>query len=524
MNRPVAAGRQDDAAAHRALFESAGVGAFQSTPDGRLLLANPKFAFMLGYDSPQHLVAAVTNLAQQVHVDPAARAAFQQRLAADGRAEGVLVRLRRRDGTAIWASVSAVLMRDAAGAADSYLGTVVDVTDLIEAREALRRTEESYRSIFENAAEGIYRSGVEGRLLRANPALARLNGYETEEELLLAVNDIAAEWYAEPRRREQFKRLMELHGRVQNFESEVYRHRTRERIWISENARAVRDQAGRLLYYEGTVREITARKTAELRMREALTLAERANRTKSEFLAARSHELRTPLNAIIGFSEVMVSEVFGQIGNARYRGYLADILNSARHLSRLIQDLLDLSRLDSGQLTLTEEGVDLRALIDDTMRMVELRARRDSVVLAVEIAPGLPTLLGDRGRLRQIVINLVTNAVKFTPSGGQVAVRAALNGHGDMVIKVIDTGIGIPADLRARVFEPFFQVGGHGKSEGVGLGLSIVRRLVELHGGTVAVADMPPPGTCIEIVLPRSRVLDDANPGPDNTAQAQLPL
>src|SRR5438552_3193867 len=132
MTRPVAAGREDDAAAYRALFESAGVGAFQSTPDGRLVLSNPKFASMLGYDSPQALIASVTHLAQQVDVDPAARAAFQARLAADGRAEGALVRLRRRDGAVIWASVSAVVVRDAGGAIDLYLGTVVDVTDLIE--------------------------------------------------------------------------------------------------------------------------------------------------------------------------------------------------------------------------------------------------------------------------------------------------------------------------------------------------------------------------------------------------------
>src|SRR5262249_18296336 len=156
-------------------------GAYQSTPDGRLLLANPKFSFILGYDSPQEMIAAITDLAHQVHVDPAARAAFQERLAAEGRAENVLGRLRRRDGGGIWASVSGGLVRDANGGADLYLGTVVDVTDLIEAREALRRAEENYRSIFENAAEGIYRSSLEGRLVRANPALARLNGYETEE-------------------------------------------------------------------------------------------------------------------------------------------------------------------------------------------------------------------------------------------------------------------------------------------------------------------------------------------------------
>jgi PAS domain S-box-containing protein len=525
MSRSPPPDRDDDAAAYRALFENAGVGFFQSTPESRLLRANAKFAHMLGYGTPEEMVAAINDLAHQVHADPAAREAFMRRLDREGRAEGVLIRLRRRDGSLIWASVSTVLIRDAHAAPVHYLGTVVDVTDLIEAREALRRTEESYRSIFENAAEGIYRSSAEGRMLRANPALARLNGYQGEDEMLTAVNDIASEWYVDPRRRDQFKRLMELHGRVQNFESEVFRHKTRERIWISENARCVRDQGGRLLYYEGTVREITARKTAENRMREALTMAERANRTKSEFLAAMSHELRTPLNAIIGFSEIMVSQVFGAIGNQRYHGYLNDILNSARHLSRLIQDLLDLSRLDAGQMTLAEEPVDLRALIDDTVRMVELRARRDNVTLGIEAAPGLPSLLGDRGRLRQIVINLVTNAVKFTPSGGRVVVRTVLNSQGDMVIRVIDTGIGIPAELRARVFEPFFQVGGHGQGEGVGLGLSIVRRLVELHGGTVAVADMPPPGTTIEIILPRSRLLADGDiPPRDDAAQAMLPL
>ncbi len=516
--------RETDELGYRTLFDSVGVGVFHSTPEGRLIRANPKFASMLGFDSPAAMLSAVADIRTQVYVDPAAREAVIAKLTAEGRAEGGIIQLRRRDGTTIWGSVSSVVVAGPSGMGQTFLGTVIDVTDLVAARETLRLTEESYRSIVENAAEGIYQSSPDGRQLRANVALARLNGYETEAEMLAAVRDIASECYVDPQRRKDFMRLLAAHGRVQNFESEIYRHRTRERIWVSENARAVRDGEGRIVYYEGTVRDITSRKQTEARLREALALAERANRTKSEFLAAMSHELRTPLNAIIGFSEIITKEVFGPIGSARYRDYLGDILGSARHLARLIEDLLDLSRLDAGQMALDDGEVDLRAVIDDTVRMLELRARREKVALAVEIGPALPRLRGDRGRLQQVLINLIANAVKFTPTNGRVTVRAALAASGDMSVRIADTGIGIPPPLRAQVFEPFFQVAGGEQAEGVGLGLSIVRRLVELHGGTVAILDEPPPGTVFEVLLPRARVLSAPSPAPGVDPQRRLPL
>ncbi|MFO1060373.1 MAG: PAS domain S-box protein, partial [Dongiaceae bacterium] len=161
------------------------------------------------------------------------------------------------------------------------------------ARRALAAAERDYHSIFENAVDGIYRSSLDGRQLRANPALVRLNGYETEEEMLRSVDDIATEWYVEPGRRAEFRRLLDADGKVEGFVSEIYRHKTRERIWISENARLVRDARGRPLFYEGTIRDITALRQAEEALIAATARAEAASRSKSEFLATVSHEIRT---------------------------------------------------------------------------------------------------------------------------------------------------------------------------------------------------------------------------------------
>jgi PAS domain S-box-containing protein len=376
-----------------------------------------------------------------------------------------------------------------------------------DALEAARRAEADYRGIFENTVEGIYRSTPDGRLLRANPALVKLCGYRSEEELIAAMQDIATEWYVEPERRATFLRQMEQNDGATNFVSEVYRHRTGERLWVMENARAVRDKAGKLLYFEGTVLDITERKRAEEANLRAIE-AEAANRTKSEFLAALSHELRTPLNAIIGFSEMMKRATFGPLGSSRYAEYSKDIHDSGIHLLNLINDLLDLSKIEGKKYQLGDDTIVVPAFVPDVVRLIMPDASREQIDIELDIDDELPALRADSRAVKQMMLNLLSNAVKFTPQSGRVLVSARCKDDG-LRLMVQDNGIGIePQDIH-KVLTPFGQIEGRGKKsmKGTGLGLTIVKSLIELHGGRIEIDSALGIGTTVSLVFPRSRVL-----------------
>lgn len=252
----------------------------------------------------------------------------------------------------------------------------------------------------------------------------------------------------------------------------------------------------------------------------AKTQAEMADRSKSEFLANMSHELRTPFNAIIGFAEVMWREQFGPIGNDKYRDYLNDIRNSAKHVLNLINDILDVSKIDASKLELDEETVDIAAMVKTALDIVKGRAREGGIVLRTEIEDTLPAFRGDERRLTQILLNLLSNAVKFTPEGATVDVRVTTHGDGGILITVEDTGIGIPPAELAHVMEPFRQVEGYlsGRYPGTGLGLTIANALTQLHDGELRIESELGRGTTVEVHLPVARVLKSNNNTP--TAEA----
>jgi signal transduction histidine kinase len=260
--------------------------------------------------------------------------------------------------------------------------------------------------------------------------------------------------------------------------------------------------ADRVNLLQAALGESLAEKERLLRELEARSAeVEAANRHKSEFLARMSHELRTPLNAVIGFSRVLLRRVFGSLTDKQAE-YLGDIHGSGQHLLALIDDILDLSRIEAGRFELEPGRFDLRAAIEQSVLLVRERASRGGVRLATAVDPDVGEWTADARKVRQILINLLANAVKFTPGGGTVTVRAT-RGPGEVVIAVADDGIGIAPEDQAIVFEPFRQAGSRdGRREGTGLGLALVRRMVELHGGRLTLESTVGRGSTFTFTLP----------------------
>jgi signal transduction histidine kinase len=256
------------------------------------------------------------------------------------------------------------------------------------------------------------------------------------------------------------------------------------------------------------IRQVGAQAHVEAELRRAKEEADAANIAKSEFLANVSHELRTPLNAVIGFSEIMRDALMGPIDN-RYREYAQDIHESGQHLLRLIGDVLDLSKIGAGRLELHDEPVDLGQLMQACQRLLAERARDGKLALEVDVARDLPVIMADPVRLKQIILNLMTNAVKFTPEGGRVTARAAPDAERGVTITIADTGIGMSAQEIVVALEPFRQVDNamSRRYEGSGLGLPLAKQLTELHSGTLELTSEPGAGTTARVRLPYRRVL-----------------
>jgi two-component system cell cycle sensor histidine kinase PleC len=242
---------------------------------------------------------------------------------------------------------------------------------------------------------------------------------------------------------------------------------------------------------------------------EARRRAETANTAKSKFLATMSHELRTPLNAILGFSEVMKTEMFGPIENPKYQEYVGNILESGKHLLHLINEILDLTRIESGRYELHEEPLRLADVIDECHRLLKLRADAKGIEVIEDANAGLPAVWADQRAMRQICLNLMSNALKFTPKGGRIVLSVGAAPDGGQFMSVRDTGPGIPADEIPKVLQAFGQgTLAHQSAEGgAGLGLAIVQNLIELHGGRLDLQSELRKGTDAKVVLPGFRVL-----------------
>ena len=377
-----------------------------------------------------------------------------------------------------------------------------DITSMVEKQQELDQARKKYQEIFDKAMEGIFQTTPDGRYKEANPALARIYGYTSADELLNEVTDIAKQLYVDQDRRRKFQGLMDKDGEVHGFESQIYRH-DGQKIWIAETARTVRDREGRILYYEGIVEDISERKRAEEALKEAREVAEESTRLKSIFLANMSHEIRTPMNGIIGMAGLLRRTKL----NEKQLHFAVTIEESCFTLLRLIDDILDFSKIESGKMKLENASFDLTALVESVVELLAEIACRKGVELISRIDPTVPDqVIGDVTRLRQILNNLTGNAIKFTQEGEvQIVVQPLRSKRRKcrLLFEVRDTGIGIDEKTKRKIFKPFTQADDSTTREygGSGLGLAISRQLIELMGGRLRVESRAGQGSKFWFIL-----------------------
>ncbi|MFQ5783961.1 MAG: PAS domain-containing protein [Alphaproteobacteria bacterium] len=421
----------------------------------------------------------------------------------------VELRIPTAAGKTTWMRSIARVRRDANGDV-VWDGITLDITDRKQIEAQLRQSEVRLTRAQRLAKIGNWRWEIDtDELAYCSDEFARIHGVSMDQIGDLMRGQRGRVIHPDDRERvdREFRKFDE-EGLDYQIEYRIVRPDGEVRHFV-ELGEAVFDETGRAIAHTGTIQDITERKRAEAALRAAKEEADLANRAKSEFLANMSHELRTPLNAIIGFSEMIRDGVFGPLGSVKYKEYAVDINASGLHLLALINDILDLSKIEAGKFELAEAAVDVPSVVGSCVALIKERAESAGVRLESHVPAAPPALYADERKLKQILINLLSNAIKFTPPGGRIDVRVDGSSQHGCSITIADTGIGIAPEDIPKVMEPFGQAdtGLDRKYEGTGLGLSLTRALVELHGGTFELESAVGRGTRAIVRFPAARIV-----------------
>ena len=397
-------------------------------------------------------------------------------------------------------------MFDRDGQFIGYRGTGTDQTETVTARADADAAEAHARDVLESALDAFFSIDPDGVIVDWNRAAEQIFNWPREEALGRPVAALIVPGAELGAHRAMMAQLRAGDAWFLNTRVRTTARRRDATVFPCELAITETWTAhGRT--FNAFMRDITDREAHQAAMERARTEAEIASKSKSEFLAAMSHELRTPLNAVIGFSDLLVS--CPHLPEAQRLDYLRDIRESGNHLLELINDVLDLSKIEAGRLELSEEPVELDDLASACTRLLGERAQSALLDLSYDVPDGLPPVLADKTRIKQVLINLLSNSIKFTEPGGRVRLSARLDTAGRMRLSVTDTGVGMAPEELSRAFEPFAQLDNvySRRQQGTGLGLALVRTLSQLHGGTLEVDTAPGAGTTATCVLPAERVM-----------------
>lgn len=414
----------------------------------------------------------------------------------------VRYRLIRADGLERHVEINGdVELQD--GKVIALVGIVTDISRRVETEEQLRSAIEAFRVLTEEANDLICRHDPDMSILYCSPAVTAMLGYDPGEMIgsnfttIIHPDDM-------PNLRQVHRELL-VPGTSRSATIRM-RHQDGRELWIETVCRSSGDPStGRVHEIITVSRDVTVRKLAEIEINKARETAESANRTKSRFLATMSHELRTPLNAIIGFSDMIRSELFGALP-PRYREYSELIHESGTLLLDLINDILDMSKIEAGRFELLLEDFEVSDVVSSCARLMRSKAEQSGLSITTKVQPGT-LVMADRRAVKQILLNLISNAVKFTPSGGEITLAATA--HGDQVaLSVTDTGVGIPPSDLPRLGRPFEQATQDPTlaKAGTGLGLALVRSMAQLHGGDLTIESQEGRGTTVTVHLPRHRL------------------
>ncbi len=489
----------------QAAFDSAPIGVALTAPDGRWLDVNEALCELTGYRKDELLART---FAEITHPDDRALSdeGWVRHSAGADDSGRIEKRYVRADGETAWVAVSRTLVRDADGRALYTVSHIENITGRRDAQRLLEEAEERFRRAFDDAPIGMALVGLDGSWLRANASLCEILGYRESELLELRFQELTHPDDLETSI-ELVRRLVE--GELRSFSHEKrYLRKDGSAVWATLSVSLVRDAGHAPLYFVAQIEDVHVRKLAEVETARLLELerdqVERLwalDALKDEFVAAVSHELRTPLTSIQGYLELVLDGQAGEL-NDEQRRHLDTVRRNSERLLLLVGDLLFVAQADAGKLELSFGDVDLGALVRQNVESARPAAEAKRIRLEV-VADGLPPLRGDRARLAQLLDNLVSNAVKFTPEGGSVTVSLTAGGS-HAVLEVRDTGIGIATAEQEQVFQRFFRA--HGATDrviqGTGLGLSIAKTIVESHGGQIGFESAEGVGTTFRVELP----------------------
>ncbi|MDH5723064.1 MAG: PAS domain-containing sensor histidine kinase [Alphaproteobacteria bacterium] len=490
---------------NRAIIDSVSDVIFETDTNGDLLFLSESWRKITGFDMERSLG---NNLFSMVHPEEQSKNIedFQLLVRGQKQAYRYFARLRISNGMFRAVEIAMSVIRQDENKNLRVVGTITDVDERRRAERALAEAEKKYRTIVENAAGGLYQVTPEGIYLSANPAMANILGYESVEEMLRIVKNANGLVYVDLEERKKFTQLILAQKQVFDYETQVLT-KSKDKIWVKENVRIVQDESGNTLYYEGSMEDITRRKEAEIALREAKVHSDMANRAKTEFIANMSHELRTPLNAIIGFSEILKNQVMGPLGQDIYKEYASDIYDSGRKLLGIINEILDLSKIEAGKKELKESEFSINDCLQTTLDNLSVRIKDKRLVLINE-THDLPRMIGEEVAIKNIIKNIISNAVKFTPEEGRVTIFSNYDHDGSLRLSISDTGIGLSLKEIEKALSPFGQIDSalDRSGEGTGLGLPLSQALIKLHGGRLEILSEKGIGTTVAIIIPVERI------------------